>query len=712
MSELSRRSQETTPSSSSFGQESGNFEQERRPNRVISGHRNFGRTFYTGPTGNFDSHANIIVAKMEQDETLMEDTPVAEQLRKEALKDLPQCLTIKRCVKMKLSKSVSQKSKRRPISFWKRVKYRINISFNKFVDSLKNFNYFELWHGTLKDIEGRFGSGYASYFKFLRWLFVMNFLLAVLSLVLVVVPQIVYDASGSNGTLHNTNSFNIKDIFVGHGMLEETVLYYGHYTDQSIQLIPHLAFDMPAAYFSVMAVLYMISFVALAVSVAESYRRSFIETEGGLQNVFASKIFCAWDFGIATKEAAALKSSAIYNELRELLSDAIKNDPRRSCLHKFYTSIIQIVVNLLVLVILGAVGWLTWMLLTRFSLDNSDNILITPVVVNIIIMIIPIIFNYIAKYEDYNNPRTAIYITLFRTFLLGSVIVGVILTFWLKESGNINCWENRIASEIYRLILFDFIFSVIFTALFDIGSLIIQKFIGRDPKSEFNIAKHTLQIIYNQALFWVGFLYSPILPAIVTLKMFIIWYVTEWCVRKLCKPPKKTWRAAQAQTWFMMMIFVSILLIVAVHGYTITSVPPSNCGPFQDYNSSIYEIVTSNIVNLEEGSTFWRVVMNVFKPGGVTLILIALGVIVYYTREQAVAQQEKVNMLREMVVWMAKDKRFLVQLYNEATKGELDVRMRDNRFVDPRVLLPQECFGEPSGGIDEDEFNSRFQRYS
>jgi hypothetical protein len=194
--------------------------------------------------------------------------------------------------------------------------------------------------------------------------------------------------------------------------------------------------------------------------------------------------------------------------------------------------------------------------------------------------------------------------------------------------------------------------------------------------------------------------------------MFIIWYVTEWCVRKLCKPPKKTWRAAQAQTWFMMMIFVSILLIVAVHGYTITSVPPSNCGPFQDYNSSIYEIVTSNIVNLEEGSTFWRVVMNVFKPGGVTLILIALGVIVYYTREQAVAQQEKVNMLREMVVWMAKDKRFLVQLFNEATKGELDVRMRDNRFVDPRVLLPQECFGEPSGGIDEDEFNSRFQRYS
>jgi hypothetical protein len=52
----------------------------------------------------------------------------------------------------------------------------------------------------------------------------MNFLLAVLSLVLVVVPQIVYDASGSNGTRHNTNSFNIKDIFVGNVSVTVTVV--------------------------------------------------------------------------------------------------------------------------------------------------------------------------------------------------------------------------------------------------------------------------------------------------------------------------------------------------------------------------------------------------------------------------------------------------------------------------------------------------------
>jgi transmembrane channel-like protein len=35
---------------------------------------------------------------------------------------------------------------------------------------------FELWYQSLKVIEGHFGSGVATYFKFLRWLFTLNFI--------------------------------------------------------------------------------------------------------------------------------------------------------------------------------------------------------------------------------------------------------------------------------------------------------------------------------------------------------------------------------------------------------------------------------------------------------------------------------------------------------------------------------------------------------
>ncbi|XP_008196552.1 transmembrane channel-like protein 7 isoform X1 [Tribolium castaneum] len=687
---------------------SEHIEMSFRGPRVLSAHRRHNFGVYAGPQTNFEGHANKIVAKLEEDGALMEDTPVSEQLRKEALRDLPQCLTMKRCVKEKLTKSVSLKSKRRPIGFWKRFKYKSSIRFKKFVANVKNFNYFELWHGSLKDIEGRFGSGYASYFKFLRWLFVMNFFVALFSFPLLVVPQIIYDATENNNS--NIRQFQASDIFIGNGFFDDTVLYYGHYTNHTIQLISFLLFDVPVAYFTLIVVLYLISFVILAVSVAQSYRRTFIETKGGLQNVFANRIFCGWDYSIATKEAAHLKSLAIFNELKELLNEERRYDEDRTCIYKFWTCSTQIVANILILVIIFGVGWLTWVLLDNYGQEDNAKVLITTIVINVILMVLPSVFHYVATYEDYANPRTALYITLIRTYLLGSVIIGTVLSFWLINSGNTDCWENHLGAEIYRFVLFDFIFSVVLTTVIDSAYFGTLFFLGRDPKTEFNVAKHTLQIIFNQALFWVGFLYSPILPVIVALKMFIIWYVREGCVRKFCKPPARIWRAAQTQTWFMMMVFVGILLVIAAHGYTLKSVPPSSCGPFNGYNYT-YEIVTNNIEYLEEEAAVWKVLFNVTKPGGVALFMVALGIWVYYVKEQALAQREKVKTMREMLIWMAKDKKFLVQWYNDVTKGEIGTNLRDDRFMDPRKVLPHECDDDISI-VSDAELNNRFKSFS
>jgi hypothetical protein len=44
---------------------------------------------------------------------------------------------------------------------------------------------------------------------------------------------------------------------------------------------------------------------------------------------------------------------------------------------------------------------------------------------------------------------------------------------------------------------------------------------------EFDIARNTLNIIYNQTLFFVGLYFSPLLALIVILKMFITFYVKK-----------------------------------------------------------------------------------------------------------------------------------------------------------------------------------------
>lgn len=67
----------------------------------------------------------------------------------------------------------------------------------------------------------------------------------------------------------------------------------------------------------------------------------------------------------------------------------------------------------------------------------------------------------IYRYEDYKNPRIALYITLFRTFLLEVIVVGVLITFWLTHSeedvSTLFCLEVYFVSHLFSLFI-DFIF--------------------------------------------------------------------------------------------------------------------------------------------------------------------------------------------------------------------------------------------------------------
>ena len=67
----------------------------------------------------------------------------------------------------------------------------MNLLFQLFFKLLKDLAT-ELvpWQGRIKDIESHFGSVVSSYFVFLRWICWMNFVIAALLVVLVVVPEV------------------------------------------------------------------------------------------------------------------------------------------------------------------------------------------------------------------------------------------------------------------------------------------------------------------------------------------------------------------------------------------------------------------------------------------------------------------------------------------------------------------------------------------
>lgn len=154
----------------------------------------------------------------------------------------------------------------------------------------------------------------------------------------------------------------------------------------------------------------------------------------------------------------------------------------------------------------------------------------------------------------------------------------------------------------------------------------------------------------------------------VVVKLFVTWYVQKLFLMKLCVPPSRSWRAAQTQTVFLILSFLSLLLVLAVHGYMIVNVESPKCGPFSDH-SYIYKLVIDGILQLEENSIFWRVLIYFTKPGVIALILVALCVRVYYLRAKALAQKKVVGLLKEMLVWEAKDKEFLLEQISKVTQG-------------------------------------------
>lgn len=141
---------------------------------------------------------------------------------------MPQSLTVKRQIKSKLQRTVESNSKSKSIGFWKRTKYSIGMWFNRRKIAIKNtISNLELWYGSLKTIEGHFGSGVAAYFKFLRWLFILNLLLITMAFSFVTIPQILFNSidpvlyetsSKLNETRAvdiNENGFSVWDVFTG-----------------------------------------------------------------------------------------------------------------------------------------------------------------------------------------------------------------------------------------------------------------------------------------------------------------------------------------------------------------------------------------------------------------------------------------------------------------------------------------------------------------
>uniref|UniRef100_A0A8C2J0J5 Transmembrane channel-like protein n=1 Tax=Cyprinus carpio TaxID=7962 RepID=A0A8C2J0J5_CYPCA len=178
------------------------------------------------------------------------------------------------------------------------------------------------WEMRIKKIESHFGSGVASYFIFLRWLFGINIVLTIMTGAFIVLPELL--AGAPFGTTrsktipkeHLASAQDLDTIWSLGGYLQYSVLFYGYYSN--VRKIGRAGYRLPLAYFLVGMAVFAYSFITLLRKMAKNSRMSL----AGASNenyTFCWRVFCAWDYLIGNPEAAESKGAAIVNSIREAI---------------------------------------------------------------------------------------------------------------------------------------------------------------------------------------------------------------------------------------------------------------------------------------------------------------------------------------------------------------------------------------------------------
>ncbi|NWU91799.1 TMC5 protein, partial [Upupa epops] len=503
---------------------------------------------------------------------------------------MPETMKKKREIRNKVLKEITKKSRHHStqLSCCTGSLLRMVVCFRQFENILsESFRQLRLCHRTLKIIGAEFGTSVVSYFIFLKWLITFNIFSFIINFSFITIPQFV-------AAVPNKLSFVGLELFTGAGYFQETVLYYGFYTNATISKTGNdPSYNMQLAYIFTVGGYFVIWFLILLFSMAKSFCRNFVNS---LHSGNASKLLCTWDFSITNEKAVKLKQKNLSTQIKEELAGVNQEVLSFSARER----VVQVVVHLASWVAslgtaVAACAGIYFLSINNLKLfvEGHKNdlateaaMLVLPVVTSLLNTFIPFFYTWLGRLERFRTPGQQVYVTIIRNVFLKISIVGILCYYWLNivAASDSQCWETLVGQDIYRLVLFDFIFCLLGSLFAEFLPRIFGTTCSVNQRlPEFDIGRNILDLIYAQTLTWVSVLFSPLLPGIQIILFSILFYVKKVSLRMNCQPPTKFWRTAQMTTLFILLLFFpSFLGVLSVIGVTVWRLKPSEeCGPFR-----------------------------------------------------------------------------------------------------------------------------------
>ncbi|NXG05711.1 TMC7 protein, partial [Sakesphorus luctuosus] len=605
------------------------------------------------------------------------------------------------------------------LSRWKKWKRSSRKSLKKILSEAKGVSsYLVLWRHDIHSIEGRFGTGIQSYFSFLRFLVLLNFIIFILMFSFVTLPIIISNYGIFNSTIAKISSKNIdynctiyepsgnkglvyfytylQDLLSGTGILEVTSLFYGYYTIDTVW-ISIMRYNLPLAYLLATFAYLALSLLWIIKRSVGGFKQNLVHDADPFQS-YCNKVFAGWDFCITDPNAAQLKHRSLQYELQmDLEEERLKQKiADRTIKEKLRIYSLRIFINIIVIAVLSGCFYSIYRV-TVFSQEKSNDIsnlnfqasllvqYLPSIVITLANFIGPQIFSFLIRFEDY-LPAFEIILTLMRCVFLRLANIAVLLfSLWSQisdcaadkcEPCGYNyklypCWESDVGQEMYKLMIFDFIIILAFTLFMDFPRKLLVthcscKAIQWWGLQEFSISDNVLEIIYGQTICWIGTFFSPLLPAIATVKYFIIFYIKKICLIHTRKPADKPIRASTSNFFFLIVLLIGLILAFIPVGVSIASIPSSKaCGPFRHFNTS-WQVVPDTILGFPRG--LQQVLFGMASEAFAVPFFIVICLVMFYFMALAGAHKRVVEQLREQLVLESRDKMFLIRKITEAQR--------------------------------------------
>ncbi|NXI22482.1 TMC7 protein, partial [Sterrhoptilus dennistouni] len=592
----------------------------------------------------------------------------------------------------------SQQADTEHSSGWEKWRRTSRKSLKKALSEVKGLSsYLVLWRHDIHNIEGKFGTGIQSYFAFLRFLVLLNFINFILMFSFVTLPTIISKYGVFNSTISPKNIDNIctiyepndnkglvyfytylKDLLSVSGFLEVTSLFYGYYLTDAV-LISIMRYNLPLAYLLATFAYLALSFLWLLKRSVEGFKQNLVHDADPFQS-YCNKVFAGWDFCITDPNAARLKHRSLQYELQtDLQEERLKQKiAERSMEEKLRIYSFRVFINIIVIAILSGCFYSIYRV-TVFSQENSSdsdnanslvNLLVQylpSIVITLANFIAPLIFSTLIRFEDY-TPAFEIKMTLLRCVFLRLASIGVLLfSLWsqISDCGNDKCepcgynyelypcWESDVGREMYKLMIFDFIVILAVALFVDFPRKLLVnhcswKLVQWFGHKEFEISDNVLEIIYGQTICWIGTFFSPLLPAIATIKYFIVFYVKKIVLIHTRKPAARPVRASRSNFFFLVVLLIGLLLAFVPLGVSIAHIPSSKaCGPFRSFNTS-WEVIPDTILRFP--TALQHILFGVTSEAFAVPLFVILCIIMFYVIALDRAHKRVVEQLREQLV--------------------------------------------------------------